>query len=97
MRGTINNSRKLRKMFFIATITDKDNAPAIRRQLKRAGFGYIPRQRTWVLNSMSKRGARHDLPKVRAIQGIRFTMRTPEEHTANIEKQIAIRAGKAAA
>lgn len=39
-------------MFFTAVITDQDNAPAIRRQLKKAGFGYVRADKRWVCNPM---------------------------------------------
>ena len=57
-------------MYYIATITDKDNTQRVRRHLHKAGFSYNTALKVWVLPSMTIRGARLDLPTVRAIDGI---------------------------
>ena len=81
-------------MFFTATITDKANAPAIRRQLKRAGFSYNPFFKEWIKNPMSLRGARLDLPSVKAIAGIEYQLVPVAEHQARINADVSQRASK---
>ena len=69
-------------MFITATITDKANAPRIRRQLKKQGFGYTQPLGMWVKNCMTIRGARLNLPAAREIDGAEVTLRTVDEfHT----------------
>lgn len=72
-------------MFITATITDKANAPRIRRQLKKQGFGYTRPLGMWVKNCMSIRGARLHLPAVRSIEGAEVTLRTVDEFHAIID------------
>lgn len=76
-------------MFLIAEITDKDNAPRIRRELKKLGFGYNDTRREWVKNCMTLRGVRLDLPKARAIEGVKITRRTVEEMHRIINADVA--------
>ena len=76
-------------MFLIATITNKTQAPRIRRQLKAQGFGYNRARREWVKNCMTLRGTRLDLPRARAIEGATIEMRTGEEMHAIINATIA--------
>lgn len=75
-------------MFMIATITDRDNAPKVRRQLKKQGFSYVAVRREWVKNCMTIRGARLDLPAARAIDGAEIALRSIDEMHAIIEKRI---------
>lgn len=75
-------------MFLIATITNKAQAPRIRRQLKAQGFGYNRTRREWVKNCMTLRGARLDLPRARTIDGATIEMRTGEEMHAIINTAI---------
>ncbi|WP_411708621.1 hypothetical protein [Corynebacterium sp. LaCa116] len=76
-------------MFLIATITDKTQAPRIRRQLKAQGFGYNHTRGEWVKNCMTLRGARIDLPKARTIDGADIQLRSGEEMHAIINATIA--------
>lgn len=76
-------------MFLIAEITDKTNAPRIRRELKKLGFGYVDARREWVKNCMTLRGVRLDLPKARAIEGAKITRRTTEEMHRIINAHVA--------
>ena len=76
-------------MFLIATITDKTNAPRIRRQLKAQGFGYNRTRGEWVKNCMTLRGVRLDLPKARSIDGVTIELRSGEEMHAIINAAIA--------
>lgn len=76
-------------MFLIAEITDKANAPRIRRELKKLGFSYNDTRREWVKNCMTLRGARIDLPKARAIEGAKITRRTVEEMHRIINAHVA--------
>lgn len=66
-------------MYYIATITDRDNAVRVRRHLHKAGFTYRPALKLWVLPSMTIRGARLDLPTVRAIDGISWKRITQKD------------------
>lgn len=75
-------------MFMIATITDKENAPKVRRQLKKQGFSYVAVRREWVKNCMTIRGARLDLPAARTIDGAEIVLRTVDEMHTIIEKRI---------
>lgn len=72
-------------MFITATITDKPNAPRIRRQLKKQGFGYTRPLGMWVKNCMSTRGARLNLPAARSIDGAEVTLRPVDEFHAIID------------
>lgn len=76
-------------MFFTAFITDQDNAPAIRRQLKKAGFGYVRADKRWVCNPMGLRGARLVLPAIRRIKGIELTKWTTAEFHADLAARVA--------
>lgn len=71
-------------MFLIATITNKTQAPRIRRQLKAQGFGYVRARGEWVKNCMTLRGVRLDLPKARTIDGATIQLRSGEEMHAII-------------
>lgn len=75
-------------MFITATITDKANAPRIRRQLKKQGFGYTQPLGMWVKNCMTTRGARLHLPAVRGIEGVEIALRTVDEFHAIIDNAI---------
>lgn len=76
-------------MFLIAEITDKTNAPRIRRELKKQGFGYVDSRREWSKNCMTLRGVRIDLPKARAIEGAKIMRRTVEEMHRIIDAHVA--------
>lgn len=76
-------------MFLIATITNKAQAPRIRRQLKAQGFGYNRTRGEWVKNCMTMRGVRLDLPRARAIDGATIELRSGEEMHAIINAAIA--------
>lgn len=76
-------------MFLIATITDKAQAPRIRRQLKAQGFGYNRTRGEWVKNCMTLRGTRLDLPGARAIDGVDIQLRTGDEMHAIINAAVA--------
>lgn len=75
-------------MFMTATIADKANAPRIRRQLKKQGFGYTQPLGMWVKNCMTTRGARLHLPAVRSIEGVEIALRTVDEFHAIIDNAI---------
>lgn len=75
-------------MFMIATITDKGNAPKVRRELRKQGFSYNRIRREWVKNCMTIRGARLDLPEARAIGGAEIALRTVSEMQTIIETRI---------
>lgn len=75
-------------MFLIATITDKAQAPRVRRQLKAQGFGYVRARSEWVKNCMTLRGTRLDLPRARAIDGATIELRSGEEMHAIINAYI---------
>ena len=75
-------------MFLIANITDKAQAPRIRRQLKAQGFGYNRARSEWTKNCMTLRGVRLDLPRARTIDGATVEMRTGEEMHAIINAYI---------
>lgn len=76
-------------MFLIATITDKGQAPRIRRQLKAQGFGYVRARGEWVKNCMTLRGVRLDLPRARAVDGATIQLRSGEEMHAIINDAVA--------
>lgn len=76
-------------MFLIANITNKAQAPRIRRQLKAQGFGYNRTRGEWVKNCMTMRGVHLDLPRVRAIDGATIELRSGEEMHAIINAAIA--------
>lgn len=75
-------------MFMIATITDKENAPKVRRQLRKQEFSYNRIRREWVKNCMTIRGARLDLPEARTIDGAEIVLRTADEMQAIIENSV---------
>lgn len=61
-----------------ATITDRDNAPAIRSALKKAGLTWYPRTREWVAYSPSgTRGIRIAVAQLPA--GVAHTLYTHDE------------------
>lgn len=61
-----------------ATITDRDNAPAIRSALKKAGLTWYPRTREWVAYSpVGTRGVRIAVAKLPA--GVAHTLYTHHE------------------
>lgn len=79
-------------MFLIATITDKAQAPRVRRQLKAQGFGYNRTRGEWVKNCMTLRGTRLDLPRARSIDGADIQLRTVEEMHAIINTYVRTQA-----
>lgn len=76
-------------MFITAVITDKSAAPQIRRKLKKAGFSWNPIFKEWVNNPMGIRGARINLPAVKAIAGIEYKLVPAAEHQARINAAVA--------
>lgn len=84
--------KRVRKMFLIATITDKAQAPRIRRELKAQGFGYVRARGEWVKNCMTLRGTRLDLPRARSIDGADIQLRTVEEMHAIINTYVRTQA-----
>lgn len=89
MEEAAQTGKRVRKMFLIATITNKTQAPRIRRQLKAQGFGYNRARGEWVKNCMTLRGTRLDLPKARTIDGATIQLRSGEEMHAIINAAIA--------
>ena len=66
-----------------ATITDRDNAPSIRSDLKKAGLTWYPRTREWVAYSPAgARGTRITVAKLPA--GVAHTLYTHEEWIEHI-------------
>lgn len=76
-------------MYIIAHITDKANAPAIRRQLRKTGFRYQPQFKEWINPVMTLRGARLALPRVKSITGIKYNLRPQPEMCDTIDAAVA--------
>lgn len=71
-------------MFYIATITDKHNAPAVRKQLRAAGFSYVRPLKEWVAFAQTPRAELSILSAAHQIHGIEFYERTNESHSSTI-------------
>jgi len=67
-------------MFYIATITDKTNAPAVRKQLRSAGFSYVRPLKEWVAFAQTHKAELSILANAHMIDGISLQERTIEAH-----------------
>lgn len=76
-------------MFYIATITDKPNAPAVRKQLRAAGFSYVRRLKEWVAFAQTPRAELSILSAAHQIHGIEFYERTKESHHSIIASRMS--------